>query len=106
MPPAQSQSGVAAPIASYPAKQTNLVRFFSLKHEFPTEWQQFMHPLGTSQTMSLFLTNERFPFQHRAKKISLSNVQLFLKFKAAHPPSTSSASSPNSDYGTNQLPVD
>jgi len=54
----QSQSGIIVPTVSFPKKQSNLTRFFSLKHEFPTEWYQFMHPAptATSETMSIPLT--------------------------------------------------
>ena len=107
MPAPADQSASTDQPALYPTKQTNLVRYFSLKHEFPTEWYQFMHPApaATSQTMSLFLTNERFPFQWRGKKITISQVQLFLKFKVVYPPFVSSRSTPLADYDGSQLPV-
>jgi hypothetical protein len=75
-PDAQSQSGISLPWVSFPKKQSNLTRFFSLKHEFPSEWYRFMHsiPSASSQVMSIPVTNERFPFQYRGKKISVSQM--------------------------------
>ena len=106
LPGPQSQSGISLPSGSFPQKQTTLARFFSLKHEFPREWYQFMHPAATtSQTMSIPLTNERFPFQYRGKKITVSQMQLFIQFKAVYPLSANSSSTPLADYGSSQLPV-
>jgi len=61
----------------------DLLRMFSLKHEFPTDWYRFLHPSDTaaSQTMTFSLSMERFPFQLRGKAIQISQVNLFLKFK-------------------------
>ena len=68
--------------------QQNLTRYFSLKHEFPTDWYKFLHPAdqATSQTMSISLTIERFPYIYRGKKIQISQVELFLKFKDIYDP--------------------
>jgi hypothetical protein len=74
LPRPQAQSGLNAPTLSFPKKQANLTRCSSLKHEFPTEWYQFLHPLpsASGQVMSLPLTRETFPFQYRGKKITIS----------------------------------
>jgi hypothetical protein len=71
-----------SPAVSFP-KQDNRVRFFSLRHEFPTEWYRFLNPppADTAQTMLLALNKERFPFQYRGKKISVFGVDLILQFK-------------------------
>ena len=76
------QSSLPANGISFPP-QTNLVRFFSLRHEFPTERYKFFNPLpsDTAQTMFLNLSMERFPFQYRGRKIAVSEVDLVLKFK-------------------------
>jgi len=42
-PAAQLRPARARP--SFPS-QNNLVRFFSLRHEFPSEWYKFLNPLG------------------------------------------------------------
>ena len=59
----------------------DLVRLFSAEHEFPTEWQRFLHPpeAQTGQSMTLGLTRERFPFQFQSKTIEVTQVELFLK---------------------------
>jgi hypothetical protein len=107
LPGPQAQSGLNAPTLSFPKKQANLTRCFSLKHEFPTEWYQLMHPApaATNQAMSIPLTNERFPFQYRGKKISVSQVQLFLQFKATYPLFAQSSSTPLQDYNSSSLPI-
>jgi hypothetical protein len=60
-----------------------LVRFFSAKHEFPSEWHRFLNPIPseTSQDLQLSLMPERFPFQFRGKVIMCSECRLFLKLK-------------------------
>ncbi|MBD2565344.1 MULTISPECIES: Tc toxin subunit A-related protein [Nostoc] len=68
-----------------------LLRMFSAKHEFSTEWYRFLHPsdeVTKAQSMRLDLTQERFPFQLRGKSIQFKSVQLFLKLKdtIANPP--------------------
>jgi Tc toxin complex TcA C-terminal TcB-binding domain len=67
-------------------RQGDLPRFFSLRHEFPTEWYRFLHPVAAapSQDMQMSLGIERFPFQYRGKKINFSQVELLLKFKNIH----------------------
>jgi hypothetical protein len=107
LPGPQAQSGLNAPTLSFPKKQANLTRCFSSKHEFPTEWYQFMHPApaAKNQSMSVLLTNERFPFQYRGKKISVSQVQLFLQFEATYPIFAQSSSTPLQDYDSSSLPI-
>ena len=58
-----------------------LVRLFSAKHEFPSEWHKFLHPTdtATSQTLQLDIGNERFPFHLRGRNITVNQVKLFLK---------------------------
>jgi hypothetical protein len=60
-----------------------LARLFSVKHEFPTQWYQFLHPTDPTnpQTLSLGLSKERFPFQFRSKNLTISSVELFLDLK-------------------------
>ncbi len=59
----------------------DLVRWFSMKHEFPTEWQRFLHSTETltSQSVSLGLTPDHFPFQFPGKTITINEAELFLK---------------------------
>jgi len=64
------------------AASGELLRLFSLKHEFPTEWFSFLNPkdlTSLSQTLPLKLTSERFSFLLRGKRITLEEVTLFLR---------------------------
>jgi hypothetical protein len=101
MPTFSLQPGAAPSPASFPP-QTNLAHLFSLKHEFLSEWYKFLNPPDTaaSQSMQVALTIERFPYQYRGKKISISRVELFLKFKDLHDPTTyTHDGTPLGDYG-------
>jgi hypothetical protein len=68
LPGPTKQVYVSTNSSAFP-KQNNQARFFSLRHEFPTQWYKFLHPLATdaAQTMLLALSKERFPFQYRAR---------------------------------------
>jgi hypothetical protein len=100
MPIPPPQSGTGAQPASYPSKQTNLFRYFSLKHEFPTEWYQFLNPADPSegQVMGFALSRERFPFQYRGKQIQITGVSLYLIFKDEYPSMMTLPSTPQADY--------
>ena len=69
------------------AGTTPLARLFSAKHEFPTDWHRFMHPADPApgedivQKLPLALTQERFPFQLRGRKLQVDKMHLFLKLK-------------------------
>jgi hypothetical protein len=82
LPPAAIQPAYQNPV-SLPA-QNNLQRYFSLRHEFPTEWYKLMNPpppaSGTTvtSTMQIELGNERFPFQYRSSKISINLAQFYI----------------------------
>ncbi len=67
--------------ANTSAASTDLLRLFSLKHEFPTEWHRFLNPsdFAAAHTLTLTLTPERFSFLLRGKRIALEAVTLFLK---------------------------
>jgi hypothetical protein len=67
--------------------QNDLVRLFSLRHEFPSEWYRFLNPGGgsaQSQSMTFDLAGARFPYQYRGKAISIIKIELFLNFKDTH----------------------
>ncbi|HEV3115356.1 MAG TPA: hypothetical protein VGY99_33150, partial [Candidatus Binataceae bacterium] len=104
-----SQGGLGGPPAGFPAKQPNLVRYFSLRHEFPTEWYQFFNPTIASatqpMTMPLSLTLDRFPFRFRGRKLAISQCELFLRLRDEYPPSLNSSSTPLSDFGSSALGV-
>ena len=78
-----------------------LTRLFSARHEFPTEWDRFLHPTdqtATSQTMQLDLSFERFPFQFRNRSIQISEVELFLKLKDEKDSASKSANTYTEEY--------
>jgi hypothetical protein len=85
LPAPAPQAGGIPSAAPYPAKQTNLARYFSLRHEFPTEWFKFLAPLAAApvQSLGLALTVDRFPFQYRGCKIAVTAVDLVLQFTAS-----------------------
>lgn len=92
----------ASPLAPVPLPpQTGLTRLFSLRHEFPTDWYNFLNPLASTpdQTMTLNLTQERFPFRYRGKKIQIYEVDVFLILRDIYDPTTYSADgTPLGDY--------
>jgi hypothetical protein len=62
--------------------QSNLQRYFSLRHEYPTEWYKLMNPPAAASgaagtpTMQIDLGKERFPFQYRSSKtITITEAQ-------------------------------
>jgi Tc toxin complex TcA C-terminal TcB-binding domain len=66
------------------ADSAPLMRFFSGSHEFPDEWYRFLHPIdqnASSQTMTLDLSSERFPYLFRGRTLSFSRLEVFLIFK-------------------------
>lgn len=74
-------------------RATGLAQFFSLRHEFPDQWNRFLNPgQAELQRMTLALEQDRFPFWLKARKLLLNEAGLFLKvkkaFKATHDEST------------------
>ena len=65
--------------------QTDLVRFFSARHEFPDQWHRLLHPVDaeSAHTMLLDLSAERFPFRFRSRReqIDISRVEMFMVLK-------------------------
>src|ERR1035438_5832363 len=61
---------------------------FSLRHEFPSEWNAFLHTPDAvpDQTMTINLTQERFPVIYRGKKVQIYGVDVFLKFRDIYDP--------------------
>jgi hypothetical protein len=82
--------------------QDDLLRLFSIRHEYPASWYSFLNPSGASdqgQSMTFDLTAVRFPYQFRGKAISIIGVELFLKFKDIHDAQTySHDGTPLGDY--------
>lgn len=59
-------------------KDTGLMRLFSAKHEFPTEWFAFLNAAaGTDQVLTLNLTRDRFPyFASVAPTLKITQLEL------------------------------
>jgi hypothetical protein len=101
-------AGTVQTVASNPQpfqNQSNLQRYFSLRHEYPTEWYKLLHPPAanagtqTPSSMQINLGNDRFPFQYRSKKVKISQAQFVVIFRvSSNPPSapTLHLSSPGS----------
>lgn len=88
-----------------PDDQEDLLRLFSLRHEFPSEWNRFLNPTGVtalSQSLAVDLSAIRFPYHVRGKTIVINAVELFLKFKDIHDPViySSAAGTPLGDYAS------
>ena len=85
--PTPQTAAVTPTSGNFPA-QEKLTRMFSLRHEFPTEWYQLLSPQpgDGSQNMMLPLTSERFPYQYRGWKITITAVDICLKFKNINDP--------------------
>ena len=58
-----------------------LMRMFSMKHEFPTEWHRFLYPAteGAEQVLSFTIGKERFPFFAQDRKIVVMMIEVFAK---------------------------
>jgi hypothetical protein len=100
-PPASAPTAGGSPPAPF-AKQTNLLRYFSLRHEYPTEWYRFLHPpvpsegVPPSASMQIDLSNNRFPFQYRGKPIKIAQAELIVVLK---PPDSATS------QGSNPIPT-
>ncbi|MBW4660244.1 MAG: peptidoglycan-binding protein [Drouetiella hepatica Uher 2000/2452] len=72
------------------ADKAPLARLFSAKHEFPTEWHRYLNPTDPKNPQPLVLdfSKERFPFQFRSKKLTISKVEFFLDLKDEIKPET------------------
>lgn len=58
-----------------------LMRMFSLKHEFSTEWNKFLYPVivGSDQSLAVTLKKEHFPFFTKNRSIDVSKIDAFMK---------------------------
>lgn len=58
-----------------------LMRMYSMKHEFPTEWHRFLHPAteDAEQVLIFTLGKERFPFFAQERKVVVMQIEMFVK---------------------------
>ena len=66
--------------------QMPLSRFFSARHEFPSEWYRFFHPASAAddQLLSMQVGADRFPFFAQGRTLVVDNVQIFARLTAAN----------------------
>ena len=59
-------------------QDSGLMRVFSAKHEFPTEWYKFLHPANVTddQVLILNLTSDRLPFFTQGRIITIKSVDI------------------------------
>ena len=58
-----------------------LAQMLSVKHEFPTEWNRFLHPstVGAEQILSFSIGKERLPFFVQDRVIVIEKIDLFAR---------------------------
>ncbi len=54
-----------------------LWRMFSIRHEFPNEWYNMLHPSGGAQQSGLTIDNKRFPFFAQNRSIKVKAVHVY-----------------------------
>ena len=56
-------------------------QMFSLKHDYPTEWNKFLHPaaIGGEQILTFTIGKERLPFFVQDRNIVIEKIELFAK---------------------------
>lgn len=79
---AETQGTTASPALALPG-QPNLRRLFSLRHEYSSQWHQFLSPPGSAagQSLSLMLEAARFPYRYRGRVLTINRVKAYLKLK-------------------------
>jgi hypothetical protein len=57
-----------------------LLRMFSMKHEFSTDWHKFLFPAvaGADQLMTLSLTRDHFPFFTKDRTINIKKIEVLI----------------------------
>ena len=70
----QAFNQLAAPAEGSESEDQGLLRLFSLRHEFPTEWQRFSQATGSTRSLSFVVTRERFPYFLQGKTLNILKV--------------------------------
>jgi hypothetical protein len=58
-----------------------LMRLFSMKHEFSTEWHKFLHPsvAGSDQILNITIGSERMPFFTQHRRIDVMRIDVLAR---------------------------
>lgn len=58
-----------------------LIRMFSIKHEFSTDWHKFLHPeiAESDQLLKVTLKKEHFPFFTQNRRIDVRKIEILIK---------------------------
>ena len=60
-------------------EQTGLVRMFSVRHDFPDEWQQYSQPAeGPTRTIKVNVGKELFPYFAARGKVTATNIGVLI----------------------------
>ncbi|HUV81485.1 MAG TPA: insecticidal toxin protein, partial [archaeon] len=59
------------------AQASGSVRLFSMRHEFPTEWAEFIKPDNTEKEMTLEIREEHFPYWSIGRLETVKSVEIF-----------------------------
>jgi hypothetical protein len=83
--PLVDYSTVVDPKASSPKtpSQTNLVKHFSLRHEFADAWHAWIQKPISGQKLKIRLTPERFPLGYRGRKLTLTEIGVLVDVPVA-----------------------
>jgi hypothetical protein len=87
-----------------------LMRMFSIRHEFPSEWHKFLHPAdaNANKVLSFTLGEERFPFFAQDRNVVVMKIDVFARctqdggyhMKLSYPKST------DEDFTSTQIDMD
>lgn len=66
--------------------RTGLYRLFSARHEYPTQWAQFLDPApGADQVLTLPMAPERFQYFTRGLDLSVRSLDVVMKTADTEP---------------------
>lgn len=81
-------------------KASVMIRSFSLKHEFPTEWYKF---ISSKEDLKIIVKREHFPYVAMGFKITIGKVELFAIKDAGLKSRTLKAAEVNVDDISNEI---
>ena len=77
----QQQSIIRRKLNAAELTDQPLMRMFSLKHEFSTEWHKFLHPsvTGSDQILNITIGRGRMPFFTQHRKIDVMRIDVLAR---------------------------